>query len=311
MTTQLYAFELTETNREWLIHRPIEIAIYVAIAVVLRFVLHRMIDRMTRRPDPGGRPTLLRPLHERAGRIARDGLINERRAQRAKTIGSVLESAVSIVVLVWCALQILGILGINVAPFIASAGIVGVALGFGAQNLVRDFITGIFMLLEDQYGVGDVVDLGEAVGTVETVGLRVTTVRDLNGTLWYCRNGEIARVGNMSQGYAVAVLDLPIAHSSNVQQACEVALRAAEDAACNTATESDVLESPELLGVNSVTAEAVMLRLTVRVRPGKQWTVQRQLNRAVLAAFDDAGIRAPYQHMRGSARQSDTVGAGA
>ena len=167
MISEIQAWELTDTNRDWLIHRPVEIAIYVALAVVLRFALHRGIDRMSKpRKSPNAK-------------------VNERRSQRARTIGSVLKSTVSIVILVWCVLQILGILGINVAPFIASAGVIGLAIGFGAQNLVRDFLSGIFMLLEDQYGVGDVVDLGDAVGTVETVGLRVTTIRDVNGTLWY------------------------------------------------------------------------------------------------------------------------------
>ncbi|WP_068268742.1 mechanosensitive ion channel family protein [Aldersonia kunmingensis] len=314
MSTELLAFELTETNRDWLIHKPIEIAVYLVIAFVLRLVAHKMIDRMTQPAKDGDRPALLRPLQERTARIrggnatdkaAAAVLAPARRAQRAQTIGSVLKSTVSIVVLTWCVLQVLGILGVNVAPFIASAGIVGVALGFGAQNLVRDFITGIFMLLEDQYGVGDVVDLGDAVGTVESVGLRVTTVRDLNGTLWYCRNGEIVRVGNMSQGYAVAVLDLPISHSSNIQEACEVALRAAEETAGSDALSADVLEPPELLGVNKVTAEGVMLRLTVRVRPGKQWAVQRRLNRDILAAFDAAGIHAPYQSVLANNRSAN------
>lgn len=141
MISEIQAWELTDTNRDWLIHRPVEIAIYVALAVVLRFALHRGIDRMSKpRKSPNAR-------------------VNERRSQRARTIGSVLKSTVSIVILVWCVLQILGILGINVAPFIASAGVIGLAIGFGAQNLVRDFLSGIFMLLEDQYGVGDVVDL--------------------------------------------------------------------------------------------------------------------------------------------------------
>src|SRR6185436_20910555 len=131
-----------------------------------------------------------------------------------------LRSASSAIILGIAAVMVLAEFGVALGPILASAGIVGVAIGFGAQNLVRDFLSGIFMLLEDQYGVGDVVDLGEAVGTVETVGLRVTTIRDVNGTLWYCRNGEIVRVGNMSQGYAVAVVDLPIAHAANVQRAC-------------------------------------------------------------------------------------------
>ncbi|AOW93361.1 mechanosensitive ion channel protein MscS [Rhodococcus sp. WMMA185] len=302
MYSSLQAFELTETSRDWLIHRPMQIAIYVLLAFVLRFILHRFIDRMTRKRAPSDTPALLKPLRDRAPRGVKEGIVNERRAQRATTIGSVLKSTVSIVMLVWAILQILEILGVNVTPFIASAGVVGVALGFGAQNLVRDFLSGIFMLLEDQYGVGDVVDLGEATGTVESVGLRVTTIRDINGTLWYCRNGEILRVGNMSQGHAVAVVDLPISHSANVHRACEVALAAVLEAAEDAAIADDILDPPELLGVNSVTAASVTLRITARVKPGRQWAVQRALTRAALTAFENEGIEAPFLSMLPSTR---------
>ena len=147
-----------------------------------------------------------------------------RRAQRARTIGSVLRSASSAVVGAIAVVMILAEFGVALGPILASAGIVGVALGFGAQNLVRDFLSGMFMLLEDQYGVGDIVDLGSANGTVEAVGLRITTVRDGNGTVWYVRNGEILRVGNKSQGFAVAVADLPLAHNADIAQATEIAV---------------------------------------------------------------------------------------
>ena len=126
--------------------------------------------------------------------------------------------------------MVLAEFGVNLGPILASAGIVGLALGFGAQNLVRDFLSGMFMLLEDQYGVGDIVDLGEASGTVEAVGLRITTLRDIDGTVWYVRNGEILRVGNKSQGYAVAVVDLPRrAHSADIDEATEIAGRVAAE----------------------------------------------------------------------------------
>lgn len=302
MTYELTAIELTDSARTWLIERPIEIAVYIVIALVLRFVLHRVVDRATRE-RPGGEPGLLRPLRERLPAGTRDSVAAQRRAQRARTIGSVLKSGVSIVTLTWCVLQILTVFSVNVAPLVASAGVVGVALGFGAQNLVRDFLTGMFMLLEDQYGVGDIIDVGEASGTVETVGLRVTTIRDLNGTLWYCRNGEIARVGNMSQGHAVAVIDLPIAPGAAVPRATEVALTAAIEASEDDAIADAVLERPQMLGVNGVTAESVMLRLTARVKPGQQWAVQRYITQVVLAAFDEHDIAAPLAAlaaMRGS-----------
>jgi moderate conductance mechanosensitive channel len=281
------AFKLTENNSEWLINRPIEIAVYLALALALRFAAHRMIDRLT---NPSRTPGALGRTPNRV----RSALQNQRRAQRAHTIGSVLKSAVSFVVLVWCVLAILATVGLDVRPFLASAGIIGLAIGFGAQNLVRDFLSGIFMLLENQYGVGDVVDLGEATGTIETVGLRVTTLRDTNGTLWYCRNGEIVRVGNMSQGYAVAVLDLPIARNADVDQACDVAERVVGSRVAADDLASDVLDTPQLWGVQDVRPDAIDIRVTVKVKPGRQWSVQRELQRAVLDAYTKEGISAPY-----------------
>ncbi|KQU30377.1 MULTISPECIES: mechanosensitive ion channel family protein [unclassified Rhodococcus (in: high G+C Gram-positive bacteria)] len=297
------ALSLSDTGRDWLIQRPLQVLGYALLAVVLRYILHRMIDRFTSRsPGAGrsaaGKPPLLRPLRERAPAGVTTTILNERRNQRARTIGSVLKSAVSVGILVWFVLSALSIVGVNVAPFIASAGIVGVALGFGAQNLVRDFLSGIFMLLEDQYGVGDIVDLGEASGTVETVGLRVTTVRDISGTLWYVRNGEVLRVGNMSQGHAVAVLDLPVSHSADIDVACEVAERTARESIERGEFQEDILEAPQMLGVDAVTSDTVTLRLTIKVRPGRQWAVQRQLHRQILDAFDESGIAAPYPNGR-------------
>lgn len=291
---------MTETGRDWLVDRPSQIAGYVALAIVLRLVLHKLIDRFTRRSssDSSKPPLLLRPLRERAATSLQGTILSERRRQRATTIGSVMKSGVSVVILTWFVLSVLDVVGVNVAPFIASAGIVGVALGFGAQNLVRDFLSGIFMLLEDQYGVGDVVDLGEAIGTVESVGLRVTTVRDVNGTVWYCRNGEVLRVGNMSQGFAVAVLDLPVAHTANVDEACEVAEKAALDVVESNVFEEDLLGAPEMLGVNAVSADTVTIRITVKTRPGRQWAVQRGMHREILQAFENAGVRAPYPEGR-------------
>ncbi|MFW0785688.1 mechanosensitive ion channel family protein [Gordonia sp. CPCC 206044] len=297
MTVHNVAFEWTETNREWMIENPIRIVLYVVVALVLRFVLHRAIDRATRRPATGEsssrKPALLRHLRERAPSATRSAAVAERRAQRARTIGSVLKSTVSIILLVWVVLSVLAVLGVNIAPFIASAGIVGLAIGFGAQNLVRDFVSGVFMLLEDQYGVGDFVDLGEASGEVESVGLRVTTVRDVDGTLWYVRNGEIVRVGNMSQEYAVARVDLPVALSADLDQAQEVALEAAKEVVGRKPVSDDVLGEPEMLGVQEVSPHQVTLRMTVKTKPNTQWSTQRRLRSAILLAFDEHGVALP------------------
>ncbi|GAA0242650.1 mechanosensitive ion channel [Saccharothrix mutabilis subsp. mutabilis] len=267
----------------------LRIALTVLIAVVVRFVLRRLIDRLTRGSSEGRKPKLLKPLRERAPQ-ALNGLVSERREQRAKTIGSVLKSVTTIVVFGIAFIQVLTELGMNVAPILTSAGILGVAIGFGAQNLVKDFLSGMFMMLEDQYGVGDVVDLGPATGTVESVGLRITTIRDTNGTVWYVRNGEILRVGNSSQGFAVAVVDLPLAYGANLASASEVLTTAALEAVAEESLEKDTIDKPQVLGVEKVTPEGITMRVTVKVRPGRQWAVQRALRAKLMPALEDAGI---------------------
>jgi small conductance mechanosensitive channel len=296
------AFEWTDTNRHWFIEVPIRITAYIVVVLIARLVLHRLIDRATtgrshqEREEgqaPSRRPPLLRYLRERAPASASGAQTARRRQQRAQTIGSVLKSTVSIVLLAWMVLGVLSVLGVNIAPLIASAGVAGVAIGFGAQNLVRDFVTGMFMLLEDQYGVGDTVDLGAAVGQVESVGLRITTLRDIDGTLWYVRNGEIARVGNMSQDYGVARIEVPVAVTADLNRAEEIALQAAEEALADPGVADKTLGEPEMLGVQDFSADQVTLRMTVKTRPNAQWSVQRLLRREILRAYDEHEIYAP------------------
>lgn len=301
------AFEWTDTNRHWLVEVPIRVTAYLIIALIARYLIHRAIDRATTgrnpkivaeaQPDAGERSSKKPPLLRKANAAK----VAARRQQRAQTIGSVLKSTVSIVLLVWVVLTILNVFGVNIAPFIASAGVVGLAIGFGAQNLVRDFVTGVFMLLEDQYGVGDTVDLGEATGEVESVGLRITTVRDIDGTLWYVRNGEIARVGNMSQDYAVARIEVPVALNADLHEAERVALDAAREAIKDEAIAAKVIGEPEMLGVQTMSVDQATLRLTLKTKPNAQWSVQRRLRREILRAYDENGIDLPYPLMRTSA----------
>jgi small-conductance mechanosensitive channel len=274
-------------SADWLLAKPLKILIIAAFAFLARLLCHRIIDRLTR--DTGKIPAILRPLRERAPQ-ALAPLISERRAQRARTIGSVLKSITSLVVWGIAVIWMLGELGFNLTPIIASAGVVGVAVGFGAQNLVKDFLSGVFMLLEDQYGVGDVVDTGSAKGTVESVGLRITTLRDTQGTVWYVRNGEIKRVGNSSQGFAVAVVDVPVGYGSDMDRALQVLEQVAGSATAEPPVADDALEEPKVLGVQSVSDEYVTLRLTVKVRPGRQWATQRELSRRIMTALGQSGI---------------------
>src|SRR3954449_497557 len=213
--------------------KPARIARILLIAVVVRRLINRTIARVVQNAAEGHLSRIGTTRTRTPGRLwdvaEAPAAVRERRRQRAETVGTLLRSATTFVVFGIALVTILGELGVNLTPIIASAGIVGVAVGFGAQNLVRDFLTGIFMILEDQYGVGDVIDLGDATGVVEAVGLRITTVRDVNGTVWYVRNGEIQRVGNKSQGYAVAVIDVPVAHGANIADAIDLLARTATE----------------------------------------------------------------------------------
>ncbi len=256
------------------------------VAFALRWVIHRAIKRLTSRVIEG---RVSRAQHTQQGSDqSQAGL---RRAQRASTIGSLLRSTTSFVIYGVAFVMMLDKFSFEIAPILASAGVLGLAIGFGAQNLVRDFLSGIFMMLEDQYGVGDWVDIGEASGEVEAVGLRVTTLRDLGGAVWYVRNGEILRVGNFSQGFAVAVVDVPVARHADTALAGRIAEQAAREVAEEYS--GDVTAPPDMLGVQSVTPYAVTLRVTAKTRPGRQWAVQRALNSRVQAAFNTEGIPSP------------------
>lgn len=278
-----------------LIEIPLRILIIVLAALLLRFVVHRMISRIVKPVHLGEVPSILRPFKERAANsqlLASTGLLSERRAQRAATIGSVLKSAVSFIVFVIGFLLVLSEVGINLAPFIAGTSIIGVALGFGAQSIVKDFLAGIFMMLEDQYGVGDVIDFEKATGTVEAVGLRITQLRDVNGTVWYVRNGEVVRVGNKSQGFAQVVLDVPIAAGANIDAASSVMLAVAREMHAEQAWSGVFLGEPDVQGVEQLTREETVIRLVVRVRPGEQWRTARELRRRIREHLDSADIEA-------------------
>jgi moderate conductance mechanosensitive channel len=289
------------TSADWLarassvvIDGTIKTVLIVALAVVVRGLLHRGVHRLARGAGEGHLPALLRPLRDRGPqRLQVGAVLSERRRQRAATIGSLLRSITSLVIYGIAFVLILGEFGVDLAPIVASAGVIGLAVGFGAQNLVKDFLSGIFMMLEDQYGVGDTVDLGPASGTVESIGLRVTTIRDAEGTLWYVRNGEISRVGNHSQHFSIALIDVPVGHGTNIAHATAIAETAAREAVTEAPLAEMVLDEVTVLGVQSVTAEAMTLRLTVTTKPGQQVAVRRAMFGAVSTAFTEAQIPPP------------------
>ncbi|RMI34677.1 mechanosensitive ion channel family protein [Streptomyces triticirhizae] len=251
------------------------------VRLVVRRALTRLIARLNREDEKDGRR-----------RMARGGrLVNaERRRQRSEAIGSVLRSAASVLILGTAGLMVLSQLGIQLGPLVASAGIIGVAIGFGARNLVTDVLSGMFMLLEDQYGVGDTIDAGEVTGTVLEIGLRVTTLRGENGAIWYVRNGEIKRVGNLSQGWAVAAVEVAVAPDSDVTQVRKLIATAGEEMSAVPPWDELLWEPVEVLGLESVALDSMVLKVTVRTPPTQAPPVERELRWRIKRALDTAGI---------------------
>ncbi len=274
-----------------LVSPGLTILLILVLAVVLSSLAKRGIRRLVGRMRSAERPD-----RRWRGRIGLDDAIETdlRRAQRADALGAVARSAAVVVIWSMALIMALGQIGLQLGPLIAGAGIIGVAVGFGAQDLVKDFLSGVFMLVEDQYGVGDIIDAGEASGVVEGITLRSTRIRDVNGTLWHVPNGEIRRVGNMSQGWARALLDVSVAYGTDVDLATQVIDRVAVTMAHEDGFAELFLEDPEVWGVERLGADGIDIRLVIKVVPGKQWAIARELRRRVKVALDDAGVEIPF-----------------
>jgi small-conductance mechanosensitive channel len=252
--------------------------------------LRRVVDRAKEPVLPMSRFSAVQPDEARA----HVRVVSARRAQRAEALGTLAMSVTRAVIWGFAILTALGSLGINLAPLIAGAGILGVAIGFGAQHLVRDLLSGISMLLEDQYGVGDVVDLGDAAGVVEDVGLRTTRIRDVRGVVWHVPNGAITRVGNMTQGWSRLVLDVAVAYDADVDEVIALLEGILARFAADDEVVADVLEPPEIWGVNELGDSSVELRIAIKTVPGRQWETGRRLRRVIKREFDAAGIEIPF-----------------
>jgi small conductance mechanosensitive channel len=283
----------SERLGHWLVTAGLRILVILVVAVVLRWLLVRAVNRLVRRTVSANLSD--RIVENRATRAlaSATGALSERRRQRTETLGSVLRSLTTFIVFGVALLMVLGEVHVNLAPLLASAGVAGVALGFGAQSLVKDFLSGVFMLLEDQYGVGDLIDTGEAVGTVEEVTLRITKLRDPSGVAWYVRNGEITRIANKSQGWSTAIVDLPVAYTENVERVTDI-ISGVVDAMYEEPDWSDVmLEKPTVAGVEQITGTTITIRVIAKTGPNQQWGLQRAIRERVKDAFDVAGVRAP------------------
>jgi moderate conductance mechanosensitive channel len=267
------------------IGKPLAIAGLVVLALVIRWVLFKVVNRVVKQAEAGVLPDRLSDRFASANAT--------RRVQRAKTMGDLLKSILTGILVAVFGTMILAQVGVNIAPIIASAGIVGIALGFGAQSLVKDFLSGIFMIFEDQYGVGDVVNVGDASGTVEAVSLRVTRLRDVNGTVWYVPNGEILRVGNMSQNWSRAVVDVTVGYTEDLAKVIRTLRDVAEDLWQDEDFSGIIIEEPEVTGVETLGPDSVGVRVMVKTEPMEQWKVARELRGRIKARFDHEGISIP------------------
>ena len=281
----------------------------LVLAGALRFAVARVIDRVAARAGDGHRPRRLF-TGTRAARVVAATVPwrNERQQQRAQAMASLLKSLATVVISLVAVFMVLDVLGYDLAPLLASAGVVGVALGFGAQNLVKDFLAGVCMLLEDQFGVGDVVDMEKASGQVESVGLRVTRLRDDAGVIWYVRNGEVLRLGNKSQGWSPVSLDIQIADDADLYRAADLVNSAASGLAADEQFKGVLIEVPTVVAIEPVLqpsgsepdgdggpteGDALTLRVRGTCATNRQYGIQRELRRRIQEALDAGGIRIP------------------
>ncbi|MFC7342914.1 mechanosensitive ion channel family protein [Saccharopolyspora griseoalba] len=283
------------TNASNFISGLINIAIILVIAFLARAVLGRLITQLIKRIVSSQQK--IGAAKTKASRVVMksngdsEAHRQERQEQRAKTIGAVLRSIASFLIFGVAFMMILSEFGINLGPILASAGVLGLAIGFGAQSLVQDFLSGLFMMVEDQFGVGDVVDVGDAVGTVEAMTMRVTKIRDLDGNLWHVRNGEIMRVCNMNQDWANAVIEIPLDYSVDLPKAKDSMEAALGEFAGDPEFQSQILEKPEVNGVVGIGNGAVTMRVIIKTKPGAQWAIGRAARAQLKQRFDQEGIK--------------------
>jgi len=273
---------------------PITIAVLAVLGVVGQALISMGVSRATAL-------ALHRSAQHAAGQVSAasrmlghaTGLASVRADQRTRTLGSLLRSISGVVITVVVVLTIMSILGIPLAPLLASAGVGGIALAFGAQSLVKDYLTGIFMIVEDQFGVGDFITIGDISGTVQEVTLRVTRIQDGSGMIWYVRNGEVVKVGNLTQGHSTGTVDIPVAYDSDPEAVLAV-LRDVATAIGEDPEFADALvEPPNVLGVNAISAGALTFQVAVKAHPNQQYGALRAFRERAQVALAAAGIKGP------------------
>lgn len=270
---------------------PLRILVIIAGAVVLRLILQLVINRTVSRVVRGVKK---KQSAEDTQALLTSPLSAVRTVQRTRTLGSVLDNVVTAVIVIVAILLIVTEIAPNITgAFSLITAAIGAGLGFGAQNLVKDVLNGLTIVAEDQLGVGDVVDLGPATGIVESVGIRTTQIRDVNGTVWFVRNGEILRVGNMSLGWSRVIIDLAVPYDADVAGVEERMLATAAELTAVPKWRPLIVEKPEIWGIESISGDAVVIRLVVKTKPGTKDDVARELRGRLKNSLDEMGIKLP------------------
>lgn len=259
----------------------------ILAAWLLRFVIRRVVNRIVSGAKSKANVDDTQALEQ-------SPLAAIRLVQRTRTLGSILQNLVNITLVIIALLLVVNQLAPTaLGSFALLSAAIGAGLGFGAQNIVKDVLNGIFIVAEDQVGIGDVVDLGLATGIVEYVSVRITHVRDVNGTLWYVRNGEITRIGNMSQGWSRVIIDLAVPVDADIAEVEESMLAAAKSLAAEPKWRTRIIEEPEIWGLESVSGDALVIRLVMKTRATAKDDVARELRMRLKHAIDELGLTLP------------------
>lgn len=278
-------------NWSTVVGKLVAIAVIIGVAFLVRWVLRVVIDRVVTQIVTGVKRK--QDVTDTQALMA-SPLAAVRIVQRTRTLGTLLRNVVNVTLFIIVTLLIVNVLDQSIlGSFGLISAAIGAGLGFGAQNIVKDVLNGLFMVVEDQLGVGDVVDLGFATGIVEEVQIRITKVRDVNGTLWFVRNGEVVRVGNMSQGWARVILDLAVPYDADVEAVEAEMLRTAVEMSQSGKWRSRILEKPEVWGLESISNDAMVIRIVMKVRTSSKDDIARELRVRLKRSLDAMDVKLP------------------
>jgi len=267
----------TEKIVPWILDHGIRIILIAIFAYILNIVLRRIATRAIR-----------------IAVVADETMSREAEKKREDTLIHISDGAIRIALIIIAFLMILQEAGIEIGPILAGAGIVGLAVGFGAQYLIRDIITGLFIILENQYRIGDVVKIDGTDGTVEKITMRLTTLRDLNGTVHHIPHGEIKRVSNLSKNFARVNLDIGVSYSANLEKVIDVINRTGDELSKDPVFRDAIISPPKFLRVNEFASSSVVVKILGDTKPLRQWEVTGELRKRIKIAFDREGIEIPF-----------------